>query len=231
MVNGILLVDKPSGLTSFRVVSEIKRHFNLKKVGHGGTLDPFATGLLIILINRGTKLGQTFLEDDKEYEGTIVLGVKTDTYDIEGKVVSSTEAKTDNQAIKAAVKSFKGNIEQVPPIYSAVKVNGKRAYKLARKGEDIKLKKRDVVIHSIEVTDINEGIHPLVDFKVKVSKGTYIRSLAHDIGERLGVGAHLKNLRRLSSGEFNLKDAKPLDDILKWNQDELIVNLKNVSSE
>ena len=227
-ISGILLIDKPAGPTSFRVVSKIKRHFNLKKVGHGGTLDPFATGLLVILIGKSTKTSATFLEHDKTYEGVIALGKETDTYDITGKVINEIAVEDISEAkIKQVFKSFEGLTEQRPPLFSAIKVNGKKAYELARQGKEVELKKRDVNIYFFKVVKVRL---PKINFATKVSKGTYIRSLAHDIGVKMGTGACLEELRRTSSGDFSIKDAFKLEDVLKWSRVELESNLRSGKS-
>jgi tRNA pseudouridine55 synthase len=225
-MDGILLVDKPAGLTSFRVVSKIKRHFNLKKVGHGGTLDPFATGLLVILIGKATKVSATFLEHDKAYEGLMALGKETDTYDVDGKVTHTSKvilsesegSPINDKAIKRIFTSFEGQIEQVPPPFSAIKVGGKRAYQLARQGKEVKLAKRLVNIYFLRLDKFEKNC---VYFTTKVSKGTYIRSLARDVGQKLKTGAYLHELRRTSSGDFLLKNAYELEEVLKWNKEQL----------
>jgi len=223
-ISGVLLIDKPAGPTSFQVVSKIKRHFNLKKVGHGGTLDPFATGLLAILIGKSTKTSSTFLEHDKTYEGVITLGKETDTYDITGKVVNETPVEDISETkVKQVFTSFEGLTEQRPPLFSAIKVNGKKAYQLARQGKEVELKKREVNIYYLRLEKIDS---PKVYFSTKVSKGTYIRSLAHDIGIKMGMGACLETLRRTSSGNISIKDAFKLEDVLKWSRVELESNLR-----
>lgn len=227
-MNGILLVDKPAGYTSFKVVHKIKRHFNLTKVGHGGTLDPFATGLLVILIGKATKISATFLNDAKCYEGELVLGKETDTYDIKGKVVKEILIeKLDEEKVKKVFAGFQGAIYQKPPQYSAIKIGGRKAYKVARKGGYLDIPERQVNIYSLETVQIKQNFpFPSVVFKAKVSKGTYIRSLAHDIGQELKTGAYLSSLTRTASGEYQLKEANPLKNILKWKENELIKHLK-----
>lgn len=207
--DGILLIDKEEGITSYDVVKRFKRIPGFKKVGHAGTLDPFATGLLIILIGQGTKLSSYLMAGKKRYLAGIKLGVETDTLDPTGKIIKEAPFPNLNEAIiKEVLKGFEGEIEQIPPAYSAVNIDGQRAYKLARKGIDVKLKKRNVSIYSIRLVDFNS---PEVNIEVTCSSGTYIRTLASDIGKRLGSVAHLKNLRRVSNGPFNIKDALDLE--------------------
>lgn len=203
--DGILLIDKEQGITSYDVVKGIKRIPGLNKVGHAGTLDPFATGLLIILIGQGTKLSPYLMAGKKRYLAAIRLGTETDTLDPTGKIISEFPVPAlDEAIIKETLNGFAGVIEQVPPAFSAVNINGQRAYKLARKGFDVKLKKRKVAIYSIGLVDFHS---PVINIDVTCSSGTYIRTLASDIGRRLGSAAYLKTLRRISSGSFNINDA------------------------
>lgn len=221
-----MLVNKPSGCTSFRVVSKIKRHFNLKKVGHAGTLDPFATGLLVILINKATKLSGLFLEADKSYTGTMVLGKETDTYDVEGKVIKEKPVTGIKQKqAEEAFKAFSGHIKQKPPLFSAVKLGGKKAYQVARKGGYMDLPEREVTVYELKLLDYVSGDNPRVHFSTRVSKGTYIRSLAYDIGRKLRTGAYLEELERQTVGKFSLNNASTLADILKWDKHELAKHL------
>lgn len=204
-IDGILLIDKDEGETSFDVVKRIRREMNLKKVGHAGTLDPFATGLLIILLGQGTKLSPYLMSGEKRYLAAIRLGVETDTLDPTGRAVRKKSVPTLNQEeIEKKILEFVGVIEQSPPSFSAVNIKGQRSYKLARKGLKIELKKKRVTIRSIEIVSIDM---PEVTIDVRCSGGTYIRSLAADIGEKLGTVAHLGSLRRLSSGPFHVDDA------------------------
>ncbi|MBN2418805.1 MAG: tRNA pseudouridine(55) synthase TruB [Deltaproteobacteria bacterium] len=202
---GVLLVDKEKGKTSFDAVRVIRRILNCKKTGHAGTLDPFATGLLVMLLGQGTKLSPYIMGEEKKYRAEIMLGIETDTCDPTGSIVS--EAPFGGIGVKdidEVAACFTGVIEQIPPAFSALKVNGERAYKLARKGIEVELKKREVTVHSIDIIDIRL---PLITLDVRCSSGTYIRSLAADMGRALGTVAHLKNLRRLSSGSFDVDDA------------------------
>lgn len=233
MINGIILIDKPKNITSYGVVDKIKKHFLLKKVGHGGTLDPFATGLLIVLIGRATKISSQFLNCNKSYEGLMTIGKETDTFDLTGKVVNEIDAsKITAVKLNEVIKSFSGPIKQKPPLFSAIKVNGQKAYKLARKGKSIELAERDVKIYELSVDEFTGGKYPKAAFSCRVSKGTYIRSLAHDIGKSLGVGAYLEELRRTEVGHFSIQDALSLDEVLKWDPTELqrhLIEKKNVS--
>ncbi len=205
--DGLFIVDKPDGLTSLEVVKEVKQRFGVKKAGHIGTLDPFATGVLPIVINEGTKLVPFLEQEPKEYEGTLKLGEETKTDDLTGEVVSRKpwESVTP-QAIQEAFQTFSGKIYQIPPMFSAIKVQGQPLYRLARKGIEIERKEREVKIFQIQIDEMNL---PYVDFKVSCSKGTYIRTLAKDIGRKIGCGAHLCQLRRVRSGPFTLDSAIP----------------------
>ena len=214
----VLLIDKPLDWTSFDVVRKIRNLVRTKKVGHAGTLDPLATGLLIICTGKFTKRINEFMAQEKEYIGSITLGAITPTYDLESEPhdLKSTEKITDNEIIEAT-KKFTGAIEQVPPIHSAIKVGGKRVYELARKGEDVKLEPRSITIKDFEITKIEI---PLVHFKVICSTGTYIRSLANDFGKELGCGGYLSSLCRTRIGEFKLEDAKSINEFEEWIRTE-----------
>lgn len=221
-IDGVLLVNKPKGLTSFQVVSCLRKHFGVKKVGHGGTLDPFATGLLVILFGGATKVSNSFLSGDKAYEGVMIFGKETDTYDVTGRVVKKSRTLNVNENIISKVfKAFEGEIEQVPPSFSAVKVKGKKAYELARKGQRVELKSRKVRVYYLKLVKLEREKFIKAWFSTKVSKGTYIRSLANDIGQRLGVGAYLEELKRTSSGKFLLKDSFSLEEVLQWDREQL----------
>jgi tRNA pseudouridine55 synthase len=205
----VILIDKPFEWTSFDVVRKIRYLTKTKKVGHAGTLDPLATGLLIVCTGKFTKKINEYQAQEKEYTGTITLGATTPTYDLESE---PTDFKPVNEItaeqIKEATKYFTGNIQQTPPIHSAIKKDGKRAYDLARKGIDVKLEPRAVTISEFEITSIEL---PNVYFKVVCSTGTYIRSLANDFGEKLGCGGYLSNLCRTRIGEFLLSDAQSME--------------------
>ena len=210
MTNGFLLIDKDSGMTSSRVVQVVKKKFQFKKVGHLGTLDPMATGLLILAINRGTKFSSLLLESHKSYAAEVTLGIQTDTDDAEGEKILSRPVTCNNEETKQMLLSFLGSSKQKPPIYSALKVNGKPMYKYAREGVKVEKAARNIEIQTIENISINL---PRISFEVSCSKGTYIRSIARDLGELLGCGGHLSALKRLTQKDFLLKDAKKIDEI------------------
>jgi tRNA pseudouridine55 synthase len=204
-IDGLLIVDKPEGISSLDVVREIKHRFGVKKAGHIGTLDPFATGVLPIVINEGTKLVPFLREGPKDYEVTLQLGEETTTDDWTGQVVLRQEWESvQPEKIEALIHTFRGKIHQTPPMFSAVKMQGRPLYRLARKGIEVERKEREVEIYKMQV----EGIElPLVRFKVSCSKGTYIRTLGRDMGRKIGCGAHLLRLRRIRSGPFTLEQA------------------------
>ncbi len=209
-MDGILLIDKKKGFSSFNTVQQIKRILKPNKIGHAGTLDPFATGLLIVLINQGTKLFNFIMSANKLYRATIYLGIETDTFDCTGKVIAEKEVPNlDENLIKKILNRFIGIIEQTPPLFSAIKYKGTRAYKLARKGVNFELKKRSVYIHNTELIHWN---FPELTVDITCSPGTYIRSLAVDIGKAFNTCAHLKELRRISCGNFHVKDAIVIED-------------------
>ena len=210
MTNGFLLIDKDLGMTSSRVVQLVKKKFQFKKVGHLGTLDPMATGLLILAINRGTKFSSLLLESHKSYAAEVTLGIQTDTDDAEGEKILSRPVTCNNEQTKQMLLSFLGSSKQKPPIYSALKVNGKPMYKYARQGVKVEKASRNIEIQTIKNISINL---PRISFEVSCSKGTYIRSIARDLGELLGCGGHLSALKRLTQQDFLLKDAKKIDEI------------------
>lgn len=207
----VLLINKPLTWTSFDVVNKLRYKLKMKKVGHAGTLDPLATGLLIVCTGKMTKRIDQYQAQEKEYTGKFVIGKITPSHDLETPVedVADVSAITDEQ-IRAAVNPFTGTIQQVPPMHSAIKVDGKRAYKLARKGKEVELKPREVTVSVFEIVSIEK---PVVSFRIVCSKGTYIRSLARDFGKTLGVGAYLSELCRTRIGEFKLENAVSLDEI------------------
>ncbi|MCX5686310.1 MAG: tRNA pseudouridine(55) synthase TruB [Candidatus Omnitrophica bacterium] len=210
-MDGILVVDKPQGWTSHDVVDFIRTRFGFKKVGHAGTLDPMATGVLVVLIGSLTKSSSLFSADDKEYEATLTLGAESDTGDADGKISDSGKpANYSRREIEDVFKEFLGEIEQRPPMYSAIKIKGERLYKLARRGIDVAVGSRKICIKNIEITDIKL---PEVSFRVTCSKGTYVRSLAVDIGKALGCGAYLSRLKRTRSGRFGIDGAIKIDKI------------------
>jgi len=209
VINGFLLIHKDSGITSSRAVQILKKKFNLKKVGHLGTLDPMATGLLIIAINRATKFASLLLQSEKSYRAEVTLGTQTDTDDAEGSVISSKTIYKNKSEIKEALLTFLGESEQLPPNYSALKHKGKPMYKYARDGIKVYKPARKIFIKNINNIKINL---PKVSFDIKCSKGTYIRSIARDLGIKLGCGAHLSKLIRTSQEKFMLSDACSIDD-------------------
>ena len=219
-ITGILNIDKPAGITSYDVVDVIKKLFMGSKVGHTGTLDPVATGVLPILIGDATKLSDNLTAENKAYRVKMLLGVETNTYDITGKIVYASVVNKDEIYIRERIKRFIGVQQQTPPQYSAIKVDGKRAYQYAREGKEVELKSR-----TIEIYDINNIAVDLrkreVSFDVYCTKGTYVRSLVNDIGKKLGCGATMVELIRLKNGNFNLKDSIPLYDFLKLNFEEM----------
>lgn len=210
MINGFLLVNKNSGLTSSRVVQLLKKKFNLKKVGHLGTLDPMAKGLLIIAINRATKFASLLLQSEKSYRAEVTLGIQTDTDDAEGEVIASKKVNITELEAENAILHFLGESDQLPPSYSALKHKGKPMYKYAREGIKVKKSARKISIKNIQniLVDL-----PRVSFDITCTKGTYIRSIARDVGFRLGCGGHLSRLTRTSQGKFMLSEANSLDEI------------------
>ena len=221
-MNGVLNVFKPSGITSFDVVRIVKKVANTKKVGHTGTLDPLASGVLPICIGNGTKIVDFIMNESKIYKSTLKLGIITDTYDKEGKILKEEAVNLSEDSIRECIKSFVGSIDQVPPMYSALKVNGKRLYELARKGIEVERNSRKIDIYSIDILKIEI---PYVTFTVHCSKGTYIRSLCYDIGERLGVGASMWELERIKTGIFNIEDSIHINDLNNENIESYLISI------
>jgi tRNA pseudouridine55 synthase len=218
-LDGAILIDKPAGPTSHDVVDEIRREFGIKKVGHCGTLDPNATGLLIIVLGRGTKLSEKLMGDDKVYEGAIKFGATTDSYDADGEVKETKPVPALSlEQLNALASEFIGDQMQMPPMVSAIKKNGVPLYKLARKGVEVEREPRLIHIYNFRFTNYAE---PLGDFRLACTKGTYVRSIAHDLGQKIGCGAHLSTLRRSASGKFDVADATPLDTVLRMSSSEL----------
>ena len=219
-IQDIILIDKPAGLSSFGVVARVRRRLSEQagkkiKVGHTGTLDPFATGLLILLANKATKLSNQFLKLDKWYEATIFLGKTSTTGDPEGEITEqNTEKVPTLEEVKAVVNQFVGQITQTVPVFSAVKINGQRAYQLARRGEAVSMPTRQIEIYSLEILSYN---YPELIIRTHVSSGTYIRTLGEDIGKALGVGAYLTALRRTQVGDYQIKNAVKLSDFMGEN--------------
>ena len=217
--DGVLLVDKPAGLTSHDVVDRVRRRFGFQKVGHCGTLDPAATGLLILVLERATKLQDRLMCADKTYEGAMLLGVSTDSQDADGEVIAEKPVPPlTAEDIEAVFAKFRGDIQQVPPMVSAVKHQGTPLYKLARKGKTVEREPRLVHIYDLRVLALEL---PHIRFRTSCTKGTYVRTLCSDIGDQLGCGAHLCELRRSRSGKFDVKDAHTLDEILQRNREQL----------
>lgn len=225
---GALLVDKPAGLTSHDVVDRLRRHLGIRKVGHAGTLDPAATGLLVLLLGRATKLSDQIMGGDKVYAGTIRLGETTNSYDADGEVTARGEVPADLalERLNELAATFAGDQMQTPPMVSAVKVKGVPLYKLARKGQEIEREPRLVHVYSFKFSRYDP---PLAEFRLACTKGTYVRSIAHDLGQKLGCGAHLFSLRRLASGGLKLEDARRLDDLLALSSAELAARLVPVA--
>jgi len=222
MNSGIFLINKDKGLSSNKAIQKIRRRLNIKKIGHFGTLDPLAEGLLICGINRGTKLSERFLNLDKSYFSRIMLGIKTTTDDSEGNIIEEKNIQASEKEILETIKTFVGESKQKPPFFSALKYKGKPLYKYAREGKLIEKEPRDIKIYKI-LDIVIENV--FVSFKISCSKGTYIRSIARDLGDKLGCGGHLVELVRLSQGKFELKDAKKVDDI----QMSDLINIDNLS--
>lgn len=214
-MNGLLLIDKPKGYTSRDVVNTVGSLLNTKKVGHGGTLDPIATGVLVIGVGTGLKILEFVSHDDKEYIAKVKFGIETDTLDITGKVTKKVDNYfVDFTKLQNVINSFVGKYEQVVPLYSSVKVGGERLYKYARENIPVELPKREVEIYNIDLLDYN---HDGFTFKAKVSKGTYIRSLIRDIGEKLGIFCTMVELRRTSQGNFNIEDTITIEELENGN--------------
>ena len=222
-IDGILVLDKPQGLSSNNSLQQAKRLLFAAKAGHTGALDPLATGVLPLCFGEATKFSQYLLDADKAYSSTFVLGVETDTQDAEGEVVATASAADiSQQDVEAALHAFRGEIEQVPSMYSAIKHNGQPLYKLARQGQEVERKARRVVIKRLEITDFRPGEKAEVDVEIECSKGTYVRSIAQDLGQALGCGAHVNALRRTKAGPFELRHCVSLEVLEALKQrDEL----------
>ena len=225
--NGILVVDKDPGWTSHDVCALVRNRFKIEKVGHAGTLDPMATGVLVLLLGQATKLSAEFSSSDKEYTGSLELGITTDSYDLSGKVVQKTDWNhISEEAVRSSFKKFEGVIEQTPPMVSAVKHQGVRLYRLARAGKTVERQKRTVTVHELRIESIEL---PKSRFFARVSKGTYLRSLVHDLGCELGVGATLAELRRTRSGQFSLEGAVKAEALKKMSREELAPLVKSLT--
>lgn len=208
---GFLNVYKPKGKTSHDVVAILRRVTKIRQIGHTGTLDPFAEGVLPICIGKATRLIE-YLNDDKAYIGTVQLGKSTTTYDIEGEGLKFSDKVVNADEIETAIRSFRGEIEQTPPIYSALKINGKKLYEYAREGKEVEIKSRNVTISELKILNFDEEKRTL-ELYIACSKGTYIRSIANDLGEKLGTYGHLKKLMRVKAGDFTIENAKMLEDL------------------
>ena|ERR1700677_1792647 len=217
--DGAVLVDKPAGPTSHDVVDAVRRAFRLEKVGHCGTLDPNATGLLILVLGKATKLSEKLMSDDKVYEGAVKFGEATDSFDADGELVASLPVLPMTlDELNEATSTFQGDQMQIPPMVSAVKVKGVPLYKIARKGGEVERKPRLIHIYNFRFSSYDE---PIGRFRIACTKGTYVRALAHELGQKLGCGAHLATLRRVVSGKFDVQDAAEFEDILKLSAAEL----------
>lgn len=225
---GVLNINKPLGISSFEVVRKVKKLAREKKVGHGGTLDPEASGVLPVCIGRATKAIDFIMEGEKEYIAKVKLGVVTDTYDREGKVLRESNVSFTEEEIANAIFKFEGTINQVPPMYSALKQNGKKLYELAREGKEVYREPRRVTIYSIEILSISS---PIIEIKVRCSKGTYIRSLCYDIGEELGCGAMMWDLKRTATGPFSIENSVDLKELTEENINNYIISLDEVFSK
>lgn len=223
-MNGILNINKPAGDTSFDVVRKIKKLAGTKRVGHTGTLDPEATGVLPVCIGGATKFADYIMKDEKVYRATLRLGITTETYDRTGNVLKTSTVSVNEDETERAIKSYVGRVKQIPPMYSALKVKGERLYSLARKGIEIEREPRDVEIFSIDILEMNL---PYVIFDVRCSKGTYIRSLCYDIGEKLGCGGTMWDLVRISSGIFNIEHSVKLENLNEENIEDCLIPVES----
>jgi tRNA pseudouridine55 synthase len=211
-VEGVLLVDKPTDHTSHDVVARLRGKLKMKRIGHAGTLDPSATGLLVMLIGKATKVSQYLMSSEKEYSGTVTLGAVTNTQDADGEILETRPVpELTQEEIEAALATFKGDQYQIPPMFAAIKIDGVPLYKRARKGEDVEREPRFIRVMKFVLTRWES---PELDFVVRSSKGTYVRTLAHDLGAKLGCGGHLKSLRRTAAGDLRIEQATPLDELL-----------------
>ncbi|MGE4563484.1 MAG: tRNA pseudouridine(55) synthase TruB [Victivallaceae bacterium] len=222
--NGVLLVDKPAEWTSFDVVNFVRARFNIPKVGHCGTLDPAATGLLVLVLGKFTQLSQKFSGEDKVYEATLRLGIETNSEDMDGEVIAERDwSGVSETQLREGLASFVGVRQQTPPMVSAVKKDGKKLYELAREGIEVERESREITIHSLEITRLEL---PECDFVMHCSKGTYVRTVCADLGRQLGCGGVLKALRRTRSGAFNVADALTVDTLKTFEQADLELHLR-----
>jgi tRNA pseudouridine55 synthase len=221
-LSGVLVVDKPEGPTSHDIVTLARRALGISRIGHTGTLDPLATGVLPLVLGPATRLAQFLTASEKSYDATLVFGRSTDTYDVKGRQTSTSDLRPSRSAIETALAGFRGRFEQTPPAYSAKNIDGERAYELARKGKDSRPHPSAVTAHRLELVEYDGE---RVRLSMDVSAGFYVRSLAHDLGAALGCGAVLSALRRTRSGEFDLRQAVPLDEVLRSSRDSLAARI------
>lgn len=218
-LSGLLLVNKPAGISSFDIIRKLRRRTDVRKMGHAGTLDPAATGLMLMLVGAATKQAAQLTKLDKTYRAELTLGATSSTGDAEGELTPVSDTQPTLKVVTAALQQFQGDITQIPSAYSAIKVNGVRAYKLAREGKEVTMPPREVTVHSIELLSY---AYPVVTFEASVSSGTYIRSLGQDIGDVLGTGGYLTGLCRTACGTYNLSAATNLDAITAENLPKLL---------
>jgi tRNA pseudouridine55 synthase len=226
MKYGFLNIYKPKGITSFDVIFKLRKILQIKKIGHTGTLDPMAEGVLIVALSEATKIIEFMMQHEKAYSAEIILGSESTTFDAEGELKKVGSQKPDFDEVQDVLTTFEGEVDQVPPIYSALKINGKKAYELAREGKEIKMKSRKVEIKDIVLIDYK---YPNLSIDVECSSGTYIRSLAHDIGQKLGTGAYLNGLKRTKVGHFLIQDSVRLEDLEKDGLDRHLIPIEALS--
>lgn len=219
-LGGVLNIDKPAGITSHDVVARVRRLSGIRRVGHAGTLDPLATGVLLLCIGRSTRLSEYLIGQDKRYLTTIRLGQETNTYDAEGEITAEKPVTVTEADLQAVLPRFRGPIAQVPPMFSAIKKDGQPLYKMAREGLEIERPSRDVIIYDLTLLSWNT---PFLELDIRCSSGTYIRSIAHDLGQALGCGGHITELRRTEIGQFSLETASPLDRLTADSWQDLLL--------
>jgi tRNA pseudouridine55 synthase len=225
MIYGFLNINKPKGITSFKALIDLRKVLQTTKIGHIGTLDPLATGVLVVAVGEALKLIEFTNNFDKEYEAEITLGKTSTTYDAEGVIIKTSDKKPTVKEIKECIEYFKGEILQIPPIFSAIKIKGKRAYELARKGTQVTLEPRKIIIKEIKIVSFK---YPKIKLRIFCSKGTYIRSLAHDIGEKLNTGAYLSALKRTKVDNFSIKNSIDLNKLNNKNVNKYIIPVEKI---